>query len=772
MLRKILSLVLSFMLFFSQAGIAAVAPELNIAAYLGKFNYSPPDKLRLPLLRYFSYDNLNNNFKLILDKGDFKEIKGPELKDSSRKLLSYFLIGITLPNESFWVNLRPDSSDNIIDDYLAQTDVGKILLEADLQLKKDTARFTSPQTPEGKLYWDKLYQKAGELFGSENITIPTLTRPWIVPGEVIIRESQDSAYVYKASLKVMLEQDHLKGSANYNFTDPRLKALNEYSSQLIREFILPKLTKEVNISKRYAQLRQVYYSLVLSRWFKARFYGKGGIYASAIDKKNLNGLLSQGNWSKNTYFKEYQKSFQQGEYNLKAQAAGISGQNIRSYFSGGIALGGKELDIASSPIVGGFVGNKALDFAGRLPGVHLFGNPDLNNLLPDRLSSSPAGSNDRFNALQDRVRLMEIDRRLGDLAPKIARSDERMQGIRISVHMSSFSEERYRESRALRGEKFDLEQEKAQIKERQRRGGSSPAASPVVNEVDLSNIIPIVTINTANPVTLNGSIDLDSIGDGLVLYEVRKAEGDKTFGVPHIKITRSGQTIRIYGADDSEIEPIGINEWNCELHSSHQLRFVRIGNELRLILNNMIPATEKVYALYRIRDSVASSPVQAGAATSSPVRVADVLRANLDKSISLADLMKQTGLLQAQLAIILPYFMYGGYGGENFELKVSPEAGLISVAQGGYSMTELYNQRITTPAGVEALRALIKTKILAIWVPSAASPSTSSGLVVSESATGGRVEPTSSPAKVAFKEAKAREWLRSQGLSFLSPTFL
>lgn len=87
-------------------------------------------------------------------------------------------------------------------------------MEADLQLKKDTSGMTSPQTQEGKEYWDKLYKKAGELFGTENITIPTLTRPWIVPDEVIIRESQEGAYIYKATLKVMLEEDYLRSPSH------------------------------------------------------------------------------------------------------------------------------------------------------------------------------------------------------------------------------------------------------------------------------------------------------------------------------------------------------------------------------------------------------------------------------------------------------------------------------------------------------------------------------------------------------------------------------
>jgi len=205
----------------------------------------------------------NDRFEMFLDKSGAKDIKEAKLREEGKELLKYFLIGITLPNESFWVNLRPDSPDKIIDPQLARTDIGKILLEADVQLKQDTALATSPDRPEGREYWNKLYAKAGELFGSENITIPTLTRPWIVPGEVIIRQTEGSVYVYKATLKVMLEEDYLKDRPTvpnnsetvsalnwkqFRFSDQRLKELNTYSTQLIKELIIPKLTQEVNSS--------------------------------------------------------------------------------------------------------------------------------------------------------------------------------------------------------------------------------------------------------------------------------------------------------------------------------------------------------------------------------------------------------------------------------------------------------------------------------------------------------------------------------------------
>lgn len=281
---------------------------------------------------------------MLLDKGSLARPADAELENTSKRLLTYFFIGLTLPNDKFWVNLRPDSPDNIIDPVLEQTDIGKVLLESDLELKKDTARATSPETPEGKEYWDKLYAKAAELFSSENVTIPTLTRPWIVPDEIIIRESpgqgevQPSAYIYKATLKVCLEQDYLKDDAVYNFKDERQKQLNEYSSQLIRESILPKLTKAVNTSKKYAALRQVYYSLILAQWFKARNLGKDNPYAAMIDRQDLSGITPQEAYSKDTYFKAYQQSFKDGEYNIQSPVSTPFGQSIRSYFSGGAQI--------------------------------------------------------------------------------------------------------------------------------------------------------------------------------------------------------------------------------------------------------------------------------------------------------------------------------------------------------------------------------------------------------------------------------------------------
>ena len=265
MLKKLISLLIIFCFLVTNTGFAQVASvELNLASHFSRMgSMLAIQAFRPPHLRYFSYNPADDSFRVLLDKGTRKDITSQELSAMSQELLNYFLIGLTIPNDAFWVNLRPDSADNIIDPLLEDTDVGRILLDADLKLKKDTSLLTSPSTPEGKEYWRRLYQKASELYGTQTTNIPTLTRPWIVPGEIIIRETGNgdqatgygqrdtgitpSAYIYKATLKVMLEEDYLKSPQptvnspqEYSFKDPRAKELNSYSTELIKQLIIPK----------------------------------------------------------------------------------------------------------------------------------------------------------------------------------------------------------------------------------------------------------------------------------------------------------------------------------------------------------------------------------------------------------------------------------------------------------------------------------------------------------------------------------------------------
>lgn len=341
MLRRILALVVSFSMLLQQTGFAQIGAQPVVSSYMQSL--LPVDAFWPVQVRSLSFDAVSGAATLYLDKGSNQEAGSQELEKSVDRLMDLFYTGLVLPNSSFWVNLRPDSQDQIIDPLLEKTDLGKILLEADLQLKKDLAALTSPKTPDGRVYWDKLYAKAESLFGQENAEIPTHTRPWIVPGEIIVKETPSGVYVYKAGLKVMLEQDYLysakEGQVQLTqapaFDDPRLQQLNDYSTQLIRRSILPKLNRQVNASRRYAQLRQAYYCLVLAQWFKNKRFGSESLI-KRIDSKDLSGLTSKNAWSRQTYFNDYKKSFENGEYAMEDMVRTSTGITVRKYFSGGV----------------------------------------------------------------------------------------------------------------------------------------------------------------------------------------------------------------------------------------------------------------------------------------------------------------------------------------------------------------------------------------------------------------------------------------------------
>lgn len=353
MSKRIISFLIILCFITEQADIVRAQGQTDLSGLAaGASAAAASDKFRPLHLRSLSYDASNNDVRVLLDKGDAKEAV-PQLESSARGLLEYFNIGIALPDSSFWVNLRPDSPDDMIDPELEKTDLGKVLLAADLQLKKDCARYTSPRTREGRAYWDKLYKKAEELYGSSTVDIPALSRPWIVPAEIIVREAQGAAYIYKATLKVLLEEDYLKGSAGYSFSDERAQKLNEYAAGLMREGIVPRLTKEVNSSRSYAALRQAYYSLILAQWFKRKYAGSRVPYATRINSSDLSRLTSKSPWNKTEYFDAYKRSFTDGEYNERQTVQGAFGQSVRTYVSGGIKFGaeiGAAMDLAAGAV--------------------------------------------------------------------------------------------------------------------------------------------------------------------------------------------------------------------------------------------------------------------------------------------------------------------------------------------------------------------------------------------------------------------------------------
>lgn len=285
------------------------------------------------VFRSLAVETGNESLRLpVFPSGGISTYKKSYLEAETRRLTQFFLTGLNSPPGDLWVNLSVREPDRIAGASLHGTEAGRIMLEADIQLKKDFSGLLSPYTSRGSNFWVRVRMKADELFGEGQAGIPLEIRLWIEPEEVVIKESGESAFIEKASLKVSCEPVFEQG------TDERIVILGRYAGALLRPLLDEELKNRVNTSGSYSRLRQVFYSLVLAQWFKQRS-PSGAVYDELAARGVLAGLLSGERWSGQDYFKQYRRL-------TRKNAAGFSSVSFRStgdicvrtYFSGGISF--------------------------------------------------------------------------------------------------------------------------------------------------------------------------------------------------------------------------------------------------------------------------------------------------------------------------------------------------------------------------------------------------------------------------------------------------
>jgi hypothetical protein len=90
----------------------------------------------------------------------------------------------------------------------AHSDAGRVLLEADLALKKLDAVLLHPDTPSGAEFWRQI----DSLYGNDPTARICLTsRLWIVPAPATVYEDRDELYILAAPLDVKTESEHSGG---------------------------------------------------------------------------------------------------------------------------------------------------------------------------------------------------------------------------------------------------------------------------------------------------------------------------------------------------------------------------------------------------------------------------------------------------------------------------------------------------------------------------------------------------------------------------------
>ncbi|MBI4310014.1 MAG: hypothetical protein HY591_06750 [Candidatus Omnitrophica bacterium] len=295
-------------------------------------------------------------FDFLVDKGDAR-LLGQPLKDEITRLTKYFLTCLTVPETDLWVNLSPYEKDRIAPEGFGTTQMGKDLLEQDYLLKQIAASLTYPERTVGQNFWQKIYQKAYEKYGTTDIPVNTFNKVWIVPKSAEVYVRGGSAFVARSELDVKLEEDYHALSQNYRksawppaiSTDKSeqyleklqrggtLRNTNALGSQVAREILIPVLRKEVNEGKNFAVVRQVYDAMILATWYKRHLHDSllGRMY---VGKNKVAGVDVDDKTVKEKIFNRYLQAFKKHVYNYIKEDYDPFTQKVtpRKYVSGGM----------------------------------------------------------------------------------------------------------------------------------------------------------------------------------------------------------------------------------------------------------------------------------------------------------------------------------------------------------------------------------------------------------------------------------------------------
>jgi hypothetical protein len=248
-----------------------------------------------------------------------------------------FFIWLALPRETFWVNLKPNEPDKVVDPRLGRTVVGKIMLQADLELKRTDARLLDPRTRFGAKVWR-----------ATDRCIPG-RRLWITPGVATVREDADSLYIVDAPLRVKVEhwvyRPGPRDPANPGVSTCRglsAKARQRHVATYQR-LVVPRLNRAVNHDRRFADLRRIYLSRIAAEWYRDRSQDADTAFRTIIDSGRIDRWAGTGRWRPQHTFRAYLRSWTHGEYTAWLGEGRVGNRIVRT----GVRVGG--VDFAHVP---------------------------------------------------------------------------------------------------------------------------------------------------------------------------------------------------------------------------------------------------------------------------------------------------------------------------------------------------------------------------------------------------------------------------------------
>ncbi|MEV0650784.1 hypothetical protein AB0I28_36570 [Phytomonospora sp. NPDC050363] len=251
-------------------------------------------------------------------------------RESAQLAADAFFTWLALPTDTFWVNLNPDEPDRIIDKEFGTTDAGRVLLEADLGMKKIVADFIHPDTETGAEYWERL---RGE-------TKCISMRQWIVPKTAVVKDGGDELFILDAPLEVKMEGEYLesKGVGGTAGCSGQATADTEFNEDVYADMILPKVEKAVNTAPEFADLRRVYASRVAAEWYRLRSETKTTAYSDIIGSGDVSAWPARKDWDPKDVFDAYVESYENGEFNVERRTRQGDYIVTTTYIYGGVTF--------------------------------------------------------------------------------------------------------------------------------------------------------------------------------------------------------------------------------------------------------------------------------------------------------------------------------------------------------------------------------------------------------------------------------------------------
>jgi hypothetical protein len=239
-----------------------------------------------------------------------------------------FFTWLELSPSTFWVNLNPNEPDRIIDPDLGRTDAGRVMLQADLTLKKTTGRLIHPDSELGARFWRQLSGKCLSF------------RTWIVPSPATVYTKRNELYILKAPLNVQMETQYLKvrGAESAVSCAEQSESVQAQNEALFRSLILPKVIKAVNTAPEYAELRRIYLSRVAAEWYRKLSERENTTYAEMIDKGDISAYTTQHDWKPIDTFNQYVESYKKGEFKVTHKTRKGDYLYTNTYIYGGVDL--------------------------------------------------------------------------------------------------------------------------------------------------------------------------------------------------------------------------------------------------------------------------------------------------------------------------------------------------------------------------------------------------------------------------------------------------